>query len=135
MSEFVVNDGPATGLTAEEKQWGMFAHLSAVVAICLGGLGFVGPLIIWLIKRSQMNFVDDQGKESLNFQLNILGAGVVLGILGVPLGFLTFGLGLFLLFPLLAALAVYAIVMPILGAVRANAGQAYRYPYIIRVIE
>src|SRR5437868_1922887 len=55
--------GPAP--SPEEKQMGMLAHL-------LGIIGFVGPLIIWLIKKDQSPFVDDQGKEALNFHLTML---------------------------------------------------------------
>ena len=93
-------------------------------------MGFIGPLIVWLIQKDKMKFVDDQGKEALNFQFNILGAEVALGLLG----FLTCGFGLVVAVPVAIGLAVYAIVMPIIGAVKANAGEAYRYPYVIRMI-
>jgi len=134
MSDVVSNESPVTGLSAEEKQWGMLAHLSGVVAVCLGGMGFLGPLIVWLIKKDQMPFVNDQGKEALNFQLNILGLVAVLVPISAVLAFVTFGLGLLLLIPVGFGISVLAIVMPILGAVKANAGEVYRYPYIIRVI-
>ena len=57
---------------ADDKQWGMFAHLSAIAGLMVGGLTFAGPLIIWLIKKDQSKFVDYHGKEALNFQLNVL---------------------------------------------------------------
>ena len=53
---------------AEERQWAMFAHLSALVGGILtsgwaGSIGcFIGPLIIWLVKKDTMSFVDDQAK-------------------------------------------------------------------------
>ena len=134
MSDVPSYEPPATGIPAEERQWAMFAHLSAVVAIWLGGMSFLGPLIVWLIQKDKMRFVDDQGKEALNFQLNLLGAGVVIGIVGVPVSLVTFGIGFLLLIPLVLGLAAYGIIMPIIGAMKANAGEAYRYPYIIRVI-
>ena len=134
MSDVVSQEPPVTGLSSNEKQWAMFAHLSAVVAVCLGGMGFLGPLIVWLIKKDQMPFVDDQGKEALNFQLNILALIALFIPIGAILAVVTVGLGLFLLVPIGFGISVLAIVMPILGAIKANTGEAYRYPYIIRVI-
>src|SRR5690606_24727412 len=61
--------------SAEERQWAMFAHLSALVGGILtsgwaGSIGcFIGPLIIWLVKKDTMPFVDDQGKEAPNFHI------------------------------------------------------------------
>ncbi len=134
MSE-TFTETPPTAASSEERQWGMFAHLSSLVAIWFGYLGFLGPLIIWLIKKNEMKFVDDQGKEALNFHLNmlVLGYGVVL--LGVPLAILTLGLGTILVVPMAIAVFVYSIVMSVIAAIKANAGEAYRYPYIIRVIK
>src|SRR5580765_4921464 len=103
---------------AADRQWAMFAHLSALVAIWLGGLGFLGPLIVWLIKKDELRFVDDQGKEALNFQLNVLLLTVVMGIIAAPLIFLTLGLGIFLVIPLALLLGAIAIVMPIVAAIK-----------------
>lgn len=72
--------------------------------------------------------------ESLNAQLSLviyaLVGGVVAGILAIA----TVGLALILIVPLGLALVVVAIVLPILGAVRANAGEDYRYPLILRMV-
>ena len=127
-------DPPQYEVTPEDRQWAMFAHLSSVVAIWLGGMGFLGPLIVWLIKKDQSQFVNDQGKEALNFNLTILLAAIVLGMLAAPVALLTFFLGLIVLIPLGLALAALAIIMPIVAAMKANAGEAYRYPYIIRIV-
>jgi len=61
----------------------------------IGGLGvFIGPLIIWLIKKETMPFVDDQGKEALNFNITV---GIIaIGL--VILSILTLGIGLLLAF-------------------------------------
>ncbi len=131
MSDVVGNEPPVTGLSAEEKQWGMFAHLSGVVAVWMAGLGFLGPLIVWLIKKDQMPFVNDQGKEALNYQINVLVLLAVLGPISFVLAIFTLGV---ILLPVGLAFVVLAIVMPIIAAMKANAGEAYRYPYIIRVI-
>jgi len=124
-----------TDVSASERQWAMFAHLSALVAIWMGGMAFLGPLIVWLIKRDEMRFVDDQGKEALNFQLNILLLKIAAGVVGFALAVVTFGLGLFLLVPLLGGLVVLDIILAIVAAMKANTGEAYRYPYIIRLVK
>lgn len=107
---------------ADEKVMGLLAHI-------LGGVTcIVGPLIIWLLKKEESPFVNDQGKEALNFQITILIGFVVAGILGfVPfIGCLTA-----LLFP---ALAVASLVFGILGGIEANKGVVYRYPFSVRLI-
>jgi hypothetical protein len=128
-------DGPLTmGITTEERGWAMAAHLSALLAVWAGYLGILGTLIIWLIKKDEMRYVDEQGKESLNFQINMFVLGIALVVGSVPVALLTAGLGFLLALPLWLALAVYSVVMPIVAAIKTNAGEAYRYPYIIRVI-
>lgn len=135
MSDPIPFDMPPEGLSTEEKQWGMYAHLASLAGLIVGGLFFLGPLIVWLIKKDQMRFVDDQGKESLNFQLNMLLLGIAIGTVSVPLALITFGIGAFLIIPAALGLLVLTIVMPILAGLKANAGEAYRYPYILRIIK
>ena len=77
--------------SAEERNWAVIAHLSALAGLVIWGLGIVlGPLIVWLLKKDQMPFVDEQGKEALNFQITVFLAGVVCSsliflLIGVPL--------------------------------------------------
>ncbi|MBS0264804.1 MAG: DUF4870 domain-containing protein [Planctomycetes bacterium] len=121
-------------ITPEEKQWALFVHLSALIAMWLGGLAILGPLIIWLVKKDQSQFIDDQGKEAVNFHLNILIAGLLLGLLAVPLTLLTVGIALLLIIPVAIALFAASIVMPILAAMKANQGEAYRYPFVVKIL-
>ena len=114
------------GLSSDERLWGMLAHLAALAGFVIPfpGGNLVGPLVIWLLKREEMPFVDDQGKESLNFQITIL----ILVALGIVLSCLGVGVILLLI------LAIYPVVMVIIAAVRANNGEAYRYPLTIRLL-
>ena len=103
----------------------MLCHLLALagyIGIPLGNI--IGPLVMWLIKKDQYPFVNDQGKESLNFQISLTIYGVVSALL------MMVGIG----FVLLAALWVFGLVMVILAAIKANEGVAYRYPLTIRFI-
>lgn len=102
----------------------------ALVAHLLGILTWViGPLIIWLISKDDVNkaFVTDQAKEALNFQITLTIAYIVAFILTV----LTLGLLFFV--PTLVWVA--NLVFCILGGVKANNGEAYRYPFAIRLIK
>ena len=85
----------------------------------------LGPLIIWLIKKDEMPFVNDQGKESLNFQLTMLIAVIVSAILML----------VFIGFLLLGVLIIYQIIVVIMASIKANEGVRYRYPYTIRFIK
>ena len=119
--------------TAEEKQWGMFAHLSALLGLFTGGLGaIIGPLVIWLIKKDTMPFVDDQGKEALNFNITVAIAMAVLLFIGTVLMFILIGI----LFYLVAlALGIGWLVFTIIGTIKASNGEAYRYPFTLRLIK
>jgi uncharacterized Tic20 family protein len=102
----------------DEKLWGMLAHLSALL------LGFIGPLVVWLIQKDKYPFVDDQGKESLNFQISMM------------IYFLATGASLFVcigvvLFP---AAVLFNIIMIVIASIKANDGKPYRYPLCIRLI-
>ncbi len=121
--------------SADECTWGMLAHLSALIGALVtgtfGGWGcFLGPLIVWLVKKDTMPFVNAQGKEALNFNITIAIILLILAVFSV----LTLGLGLFLTIPLWIIIGVYWLVCTILAAVRANRGVAYRYPLTFRFL-
>lgn len=122
--------------SAEERQWAMFAHLSALLGGILtgafGGLGvFIGPLVIWLVKKETMPFVDDQGKEALNFNITI---GII-GLALVVLSILTFGIGLLLAIPVGLVVGVGWLVLTIIAAIKSNEGVVYRYPVCLRLVK
>ena len=125
-----------SGIPAEERQWAMFAHLSALLGGLLtsavGGWGFfLGPLVIWLMKKETMPFVADQAKEALNFNITV---SVVMFVLMV-LGFLTLGIGFLLLGPLMLLIGIAALVFIVIAAIKANEGVAYRYPMTVRLVK
>jgi uncharacterized Tic20 family protein len=123
--------GPAGGNTAgmvsaespEAKTMGMLAHLLVIFTV------FIGPLIIWLMKKEQSPFVNQQGKEALNWAITIL-----IGFVGcMVIGFIPFvNLVVCLLWP---AVVVCNIVFGILSTITVNKGQPYRYPVCIRIIK
>ncbi len=129
---------PATGApSADERQWAMFAHLSSL----LGGLltsgwaasagFFIGPLVIWLIKKETMPFVDDQGKEALNFSITVSIAFVALMIMTI----MTLGIGALLTIPLMLAIGITSLVFVIIAAIKSHEGVRYRYPVALRLVK
>ena len=131
---------PSGTPSAEERQWAMFAHLSAllggILTSHLFGWGcFLGPLVIWLVKKDQLKFVDDQGKEALNFNITAAIIGIAFLVLSVPLTIVTLGLWLILAVPIAIALGIGWLVLTIIAAVKANEGVAYRYPISLRLIK
>lgn len=120
----------------EERQWALFAHLSALVGGLLtgafAGLGcFIGPLIIWLIKKDTMPFVDDQAKEALNFNITLAIVGVALLLLTL----ITFGFGALLTVPVGILIGIAWLVFTIIAAIKSNEGERYRYPFTLRLIK
>ncbi|HEY5613467.1 MAG TPA: DUF4870 domain-containing protein [Lysobacter sp.] len=126
-----------SGLSSEERQWAMFAHLSALVGGILtsgwaGSLGcFIGPLIIWMVKKDSMPFVDDQGKEALNFNITV---GIVFLAL-LLLSIMTLGIGLIIAIPGWIIVGIAWLVFTIIAGIKANEGVAYRYPLTLRLIK
>ena len=110
---------PVEPARPDSKTMAMLCHLLGIFT------GFLGPLIIWLIKKDEDPFVDDQGKEALNFQISVLIAMAISGAL------ICLVIGGFLV----VAVAVCNIVFCIIGALKANEGVAYRYPFTLRLIK
>ncbi len=122
MNEASASIGTATG---EARTWAMLCHLSALVGLLGNGIGFVlGPLFVWLLKRKEHPFVDEQGKESINFQITMFIAFIIAALL----------MFVFIGFLILPALIIVNIVLPIIGAIKANNGEHYRYPFSIRFL-
>lgn len=114
-----------SGPSRDERLWAMLAHLMAFAGYVMPFGHLVVPLVIWLIKKEGMPFVDDQGKEAVNFQITLtLAVLVALVLTAIFIGVL-----------LLAALFVAHVTFAIVAAVKANDGVAYRYPYSIRFIK
>ncbi|WP_312238622.1 DUF4870 domain-containing protein [Stenotrophomonas sp.] len=125
MSEFdnVTAPPPApTGTApADQRTMALVAHILGIFT------GFIGALIIWLINKDDTTkpFVIDQSKEALNFQITVAIAYIISSILVVVL------IGTLMLF----AVWVANLVLCIMAAVKANNGEAYRYPFTLRLIK
>lgn len=110
--------------TQDEKMWGMFVHLSALAGYIIPLGSIIGPLVIWSIKKEEYPFVDDQGKEALNFNISM----IIYYIASAILIFIVIGI------LMLIALGIFQLIMIIIASVKANNGETFRYPMTIRFI-
>ncbi len=122
-----VQEGPGSKeVNKDARMWAMFCHLAALAGLVVPVVGcIIGPLIVWQIKKEEFPFVDEQGKEAVNFQISMLIYGIVAGLLCfVCVGFV-----------LAPAVAIFDLVFMLIAAVKANNGEHYRYPLTIRFIK
>lgn len=109
----------------EARQWAMFCHFSAFLGMWVPFGSLIGPLILWQMKRESDPFIDDQGKEALNFQITVAIATAICCLLMlVVIGFVLIGL-----------VFIGAVVLVVIAGVKANDGIAYRYPFTWRPIK
>ncbi len=128
-----------SGLSGEVRGWGIGSHLAGLGLglVSAATLAFLGPLVIWLVKRDDHRFIDHHAKESLNFQLTVLlvlVSSILLTIPVVVIGVLTLGLALIPIGLLAVAAVIAWFVLPIIAAVKASNGEGYRYPLTIRFV-
>lgn len=109
----------------DERTVATFAHLGALASCFIPMGNIVLPLVIWLVKKDESTFIDEQAKEALNFQITMTLMAIVAGILCLLI------VGFFLLFGLI----VFDIVVSIIAAIKANEGKPYDYPINFRFIK
>ncbi len=109
-----------------DNTMGMLCHLLSLVQLLGVPLGnILGPLVLWLMKKEEDPFVDECGKESLNFQISMTIYMIVSGILVLLV------VGIFMLMILMIVNIVYTII----AAIQASEGKNYTYPFTIRFIK
>ncbi|MFC2173271.1 DUF4870 domain-containing protein [Acidobacteriota bacterium] len=108
----------------DAKNWAVLCHLLAIPAGTIPFGNVIAPLIIWLFKRDDHPFIDDQGREALNFQISMSIYIIIAAILTVII------IGLFALFALLIA----DVILAVIAAVEASKGNSYRYPFTMRFV-
>jgi hypothetical protein len=110
----------------DARMWAMFCHLAGLAGLLVPIVGnIVAPLVIWQIKKDDFPFVDQQGKEAVNFQISMS----IYGFVAALLCFVCIGI------PLLVAVYIVDVVFLLIAAVKANNGFHYRYPLTIRFIK
>jgi len=120
-----------------DRTWDVLCHLSALamfIGVPFGNI--VGPLVVWLIKKSSSPSVDENGKEALNFQISL--TLYLIGATAATVALMLVLIG-FLLLPLLIAALIVGPVIDVIfiaiAAYKASNGETYRYPFTIRFIK
>lgn len=112
---------PLSAPTGDERTLAILSHILTIVP----GIGILGPLVIYLIKRDGPDFVTENAKESLNFQITVY-IGFLIG------GILT---AVFIGLILLVALGLADLILVIIASVRVSENKIYRYPFNLRLIK
>jgi len=112
--------GPAAS-EEETRRWAMILHLSQLAGYLLPLAGIIAPILIWQLKKSDLPGLDSHGKAVCNWVISELIYGII-----------SFVLAIFLIgIPLLIVLGVLGIVFPIIGGIKANSGEVWKYPLAI----
>ena len=117
--------GPMSLQTAEEKQMGMFLHLSGLAFALVFPLGIVLPIILWQTQKDKMPALDAHGKMITNWMIS------------ATIYFFVSFILMFLLIGFLTVFAVFllAIIFPIVGGIKANNGESWNYPLTIKFLK
>lgn len=113
----------------EERNMAMLCHLGAFSGFIIPFTGIIAPLVIWILKKEESEFIDYHGKESLNFQVTMLitaaiSAALIIAVIGIPL----------LAACVIAACIIFEIVMLIIASAKTKDSEYYRYPFCLRLI-
>jgi hypothetical protein len=126
-----VTEGPTPSSSIEDgfeekaaREWAMILHFSMLAGYLVPIAGFIAPLVIWQIKKEELPSLDEHGKLVANWLIS----SVIYGVVGFFLLFLIIGI------PILAALGICNIVFPLIGGLKANQGEVWRYPLTIQFI-
>lgn len=118
-------------VSGEDRTAAVVAHLSAPIAaiVSAGWLGFVGPLVVWLIYKDRSPFVRTAAAQSFNYQItmwltSIIGWIMVFTIILLPVGVILIAIG-----------NLMAIILGVWGAIRTAGGNSYRYPWNIPILK
>lgn len=116
------DDGHATtSLEGQSRLWGMILHFSQFGGHLIPGAGWVAPIVIWQLKKDELPDLDAHGKNVANWLISFF----IYAAVCVPLCFVFVGI------PLLIILGVLCVVFAVIGGLKANNGEVWRYPLSI----
>ena len=111
-------------VSSDEDMWGMFIHLSQFCGYIIPFAGLIAPIILWQIKKKESYILDQHGRIVINWIITAF-------ILGILFGLLCF---VFIGIPLLMALGLAGTIFPIIGGIKANNGEIWKYPCSIEFL-
>ncbi len=108
----------------DTRTWAMVCHLASFAGYVVPFGNIIGPLVVWMVKKDTSTFVDEHGKEALNFQISL----TIYVVVAAMLAFVLIG------FVILPALLILDIVVTIIADIEANKCNLYRYTLTIRFV-
>lgn len=125
MSYNMQYQGQSALQTSNEKQMGLFLHLSQLANVILFPVGIILPIVLWQTQKEKIPALDAHGKMVANWLISsTIYAVVSFVLMFVLIGFLT-----------IIAVAVMGIAFPIIGAIKANNGELWEYPLTIKFLK
>ena len=119
------NEGTGAGAVDQAvRNTAVAAHLSTFAGLVVPFGSVIGPLAVWLTRRDRDPFIDQAGREALNFGISI----AIYGSLVLVAALMLVGI------PVLIAGVIAWAVLASLAAVKASQGQSYRYPLTMRLV-
>ncbi|TWO32570.1 DUF4870 domain-containing protein [Seonamhaeicola sediminis] len=147
-------------LSNHQKNIATFIHLSTFSRFIIPFGNFIGPIILWVTNKDKSEFIDDHGKQAINFQISILLYAIIIGTLTIPFfvfkifngidfidfhGFHDFHINIGKPSPLLyiggvlGAFAIIAFILElvfiVIASLKARDGEYYRYPLTINFLK
>jgi uncharacterized Tic20 family protein len=110
---------------SKSRQWAMFMHFSMLLNFLIPFGGVIAPIVMWQMKKDEMEGVDQHGKNIVNFLISMLIYSFISGILMLVV------VGIFLLI----ALGIAGVVLPIIAGIKANNGEVWKYPLTIQILK
>ena len=125
MSYKMQNMQPAFLQTQDERQMGMFLHLSQLANVIFFPIGIVAPILLWQTQKEKIPALDAHGKMVVNWMIS----STIYAVVSIVLCLILVG------FLMLIALAIVGILFPIIGGIKANNGELWQYPLAIRFLK
>jgi len=147
-------------LDNHQKNIATFIHLSTFSRFFIPFGNFIGPIILWVTNKDKSEFIDNHGKQAINFQVSILLYAVILGTLSVPFfifkifngfdfidfnGFNNFHINigkpsaLLYIGGILGAFAIVGfiieLILIVVASLKARDGEVYNYPFTIQFLK
>jgi uncharacterized Tic20 family protein len=123
--DYMQTGQPAFLQTADERQMGMFLHLSQLANVIFFPVGLVLPIVLWQTQKQKMPALDAHGKMVVNWMIS----STIYAVISIVLCLVLIGI------LMLIALALVGIIFPIIGGIKANNGELWEYPLVIRFIK
>ena len=121
--------------TKNDNNFSSIIHLSTFAGWFFPFGNIIVPLVLWIAKKEESEFIDSHGKAALNFQISLYVYAILLTILIIPITILTLGIGLVAILISIIPILILQVVVIILASIKANNGEYYQYPFTIDFIK